>query len=94
MPRVKVKLNSAGVVDIFEQWAARDGARRADRVAAQGRATAPVVSGTYRDSIRVSRETHGRGRPVFHVGPSVDYGMKVEAATGNMARALDAAGGA
>lgn len=94
MPKVKVKLNSAGVVDIFEQWASRDGARRAARVAAQARATAPVVSGTYRDSIRVSRETHGRGRPVFHVGPSVDYGMEVETATGTMARALDAAGGA
>ena len=94
MPRVKVKLNSAGVVDIFEQWAARDGARRADRVAAQGQATAPVVSGTYRDSITVTRETHGKGRPVFHVGPSVAYGWEIEARMGIMARALDSAGGA
>lgn len=94
MAKAKVKLNSAGVVDIFNQWADNDGARRAERVAAQAQSIAPVRSGAYRDSITVTRETHGKGRPVFHVGPSVAYGWEIEARMGIMARALDSAGGA
>ena len=88
---VKVKLNSAGVNDVFAQWARNDGATRAERVAAQQRATAPVESGELRDSIEVQRHEHPT-RPAFHIGPTAAHGLAVEARTGFVSRSLDAAG--
>lgn len=93
MRLTKLTLNAKGFPDLFAQWADKDGAGRAERVAANQRANAPVESGAYRDSIAVHRVEHPT-RPVFQIGPSVDYGMEVEANHGTVARSLDAAGGA
>lgn len=87
----KLKLTSKGFPDLFEQWADKDGAKRAERIAAKQRADAPVRSGAYRDSVRVIREQHPT-RPAFHIGPTVDYGMVVEAERGVVARSIDAGG--
>lgn len=49
--------------------------------------SAPVASGTYRDSLHI--ETDHTDRMVKRVASDVDYAMVVEANTGNLARALD-----
>lgn len=55
--------------------------------AAQG--SAPVATGAYRASLHI--ETDHTDRMVKRVVADVDYAMAVEANTGNLARALDAA---
>lgn len=92
MARAKIALNHAAFPDIFAQWADKDGAGRADRIAAAQRSGAPVDSGDYRESVKVVREQHG-DRPVFRVGPTVPYGLRVEATHGTVAKSLDAGGG-
>lgn len=93
MARTKVKMHSAGVLDVFNQWAAKDGEARMERVADTARANAPVVTGTYRDSIHVETVRHN-GRTVVQVVADAPHAMTVEASQGVLARALDAAGGA
>jgi hypothetical protein len=63
-----------------------DSAQRA-LSAAQG--SAPVASGAYRDSLHI--ETDHTDRMVKRVVSDVDYALVVEANTGTLARALDAA---
>lgn len=76
-------LNSGGVRDLVTE--------RAERALSAARASAPVASGAYRESLRVEQATTDRA--VARVVADVDYAMVVEAKTGNLARALDAAGG-
>lgn len=64
---------------------------RAERALSAARSGAPVDSGTYRASLRLEQATTDRA--VARVVADVDYAMVVEARTGNLARALDAAGG-
>lgn len=59
---------------------------RAAEVEARAKASAPVDTGAYRDSIHV--ETDHTDRMVKRVIADVDYAMVVEANTGNMARSL------
>lgn len=54
----------------------------AERIAAHARATAPVDTGEYRDSIRATED----GR----VESATDHTLIVEAQTNNLARALEA----
>ncbi|NHN55775.1 HK97 gp10 family phage protein [Calidifontibacter sp. DB0510] len=63
-----------------------------EKVAARARTTAPVLSGAYRDGIdvQVARDA-STGHKTVRVGSSVAYTMVIEARTGNLARALDAA---
>jgi len=72
-------------------------------VLASAQASAPVVSGAYKDSLRLEMTTSaalgikfraGGSRPVAVVLSDSDHAMSVEAGTGNLARALDSAGGA
>lgn len=90
MPRAKVTvefnehffdeaLNSAGV------RAAIDLA--AERAASEARATAPVKTGAYRDSIHVEHEQAAH-RQVALVIADADYALFVEARTGNLAKAM------
>jgi hypothetical protein len=58
----------------------------ADRIAAAAKANAPVESGSYRNSIHVEDDTTDRA--VVRVVAGVPYAINVEAATGNLARAL------
>ena len=64
------------------------------RILERARATAPVVSGEYRDSLRVvvARDS-STGAMVVQVGSDVPYAGKVNARTGNLPKAIDAAGG-
>lgn len=61
-------------------------------VLAQAVASASVDSGAYRASLHMETVTSG-DRAAVRVVADVPYAMAVEAATGNLARALDAVGG-
>jgi Bacteriophage HK97-gp10, putative tail-component len=95
MARTKIKVLLPGIRELKrDPGVAAFVAERAERVAAAARAGAPVESGTYRDSISVTSDVHPVSGAVSHIGAHVDYAMTVEANTGNLTRALDAAGGA
>lgn len=66
--------------------------RRMQRALVEAEASAPVVSGTYRDRLKVETVQHP-SRVVVRLVADVDYAMIVEAAHGTLSRALDAAGG-
>ena len=66
-------------------------AERAERVAAAARAGAPVQTGEYQESIDVIVEEHPE-RAAAHVCSDAPHAMLVEANTGNLLRALSAAG--
>lgn len=57
----------------------------------QARSSAPVASGAYRDSLRIEQAT--TDRVAVRIVSDVPHALVVEANTGNLARALDAAGG-
>lgn len=91
MARFRVKLNSAGMRELLNAPALeRHLLDRAERAAAAARASAPVESGEYRDSIHA--ETVHTDRVVGRVVADVDYAVAVEAATRNLGRSIDAAG--
>ena len=93
MPKPKVVLDHGGMRALLNDPGVRAELHaRAERVAAQARSTAPVDTGDYRDGIAVWDDTTDRA--VVRVGSRDRKAPLVEAKTGNMARALDAAGGA
>lgn len=93
MARAKVVLDSAGMKDLLNDPAVRaELTRRAGPVLAAAQLGAPVVSGDYKASIHLVQATTDRA--VVRVVADVSYAMSVEANTGNLARALDSAGGA
>ena len=86
----RVKLNGAGVKKILnseETMAALRGPGR--RVLSAAQSGAPVDTGEYLDSLQII-ETH-TDRAVVRVVTTAPHGLIVEAATGNLARALDSA---
>lgn len=92
MARVRVQLNSAGMAQLLND----DGVRamltgRMQAVLDVAQATAPVASGAHRASGHIEQDTTDRAavRVVF----DSDHSLLVEARTGHIARALDAAGG-
>lgn len=93
MAKTKVKIHSAGIRDILTSSGVESHLRaRMEVAAAAARASAPVASGAYRDSIHVE-EVRRQDRVVVRVVADVPHALAVEAGTGNLARALDAAGG-
>lgn len=93
MAKTRVKLDSRGVAALLQSPSVRADLRaRGERVASAARASAPVQTGNYRDRIEVWEVTTDRA--VVRVGSRAPHGHLVEARTGNMARALNAAGGA
>lgn len=93
MAKVKVTLRPDGMKALLnDPGVAAEVHRRAEAVAARARASAPVASGAYRDSIHV--QDARTDRAVARVVASVPYALLVESKTGNLTRALDAAGGA
>jgi len=87
MARPKVTLNHSGVESLLGAPGVRAACREeAEKVAAAARASAPVKTGAYRDSIHVVSDTTDRA--VERVVADVPYAMIVEANTGNLARAL------
>ena len=92
MARVRVRLNSPGMASLLKDAGIRaDLTARANRVAAAARASAPVDTGEYRGSIFVAQDT--TDRVAVRVASSARHGALIESRTGNLARALDAAGG-
>lgn len=92
MARTKVKLNSKGMASLLnDAGIRRDLTARAERVATTARSAAPVESGAYRASIQVVQDT--TDRVAVRVAAGVDYSLELEAGTGNLAKALDSAGG-
>lgn len=91
--RVNVRLNSPGVAKVLNDNGVRGFlqslARRVEQVA---KANAPVDTGAYRDSIHIENATTDRA--VVRVVADDEKAMLVESRTGNLARAVDAIGGA
>lgn len=83
--------NAAGYREfLHSEPLAADMKRRGEAVAAAAQASAVRESGDYADSVAVIVEDHP-SRVVAHVSASVPYAAAIEARTGNLARALDAA---
>lgn len=78
-------LKSQGVVDVLME--------RARQVEMEAIANAPVDTGQYQASIHTEVVEHP-SRTVVRVVADAPHAWIVEANTGNLARALDAAGGA
>lgn len=93
MARRTVQLISSGMRDLLnDKGVERDLQRRAERVASRARSTAPVDTGAYRDSITVE-VSRPHDRVVARVVAKDRKSHVIEARTGNLARALDSAGG-
>lgn len=93
MAKVRVKLHSPGVKGLLTDDRVRAHLKNlGERVAAAARGSAPVDTGEYRDGITVWSETTDRA--VVGIGSTARHAPVVEAKTGNLLRALDAAGGA
>jgi hypothetical protein len=93
MAKTRVELNSPGVRALLNDDGVRaDLTRRMESVLGAAVSGAPVESGAYRDSIHIEQATTDRA--VVRVAAGTDHALTVEARTGNLSRALDAAGGA
>lgn len=92
MASMRFKLNSGGMKSLLNS-----GGVRAHLTSLMGGAesaakgSAPVASGEYRDSIHIVQDT--TDRVAVRLVASAPHAMVVESKTGNLARALDAAGG-
>lgn len=87
----RVKLNSKGVREVLNSKGTRAMlTAKAEPVLAAAEASARVVTGAYRDSLEIRQDTTDRA--AVRVVATVSYALAVEANTGNLARALDAAG--
>ena len=92
MARMKYRLNHPGMAELLKDAGVRaDLERRAERVLSRARDSARVVSGEYRDGL--TTQVRVTDRVVVDVVGTAEHSMIVEAATGNLASALDAAGG-
>lgn len=92
MARTKVKLNHAGMRDLLRDPGVRaELTRRAELVLQEATANAPVDTGAYRDGLQIIQDTTDRA--VVRIAGTAPHSHLVEAKTGNLARALDAAGG-
>ena len=91
MSRLRYKQSSRGIKEILNSGPVRDMlTKRAAPVLAAAQSSAPVVSGAYLQSLHIEQVTTDRA--VVRVVADVPYASDVEANTGTLARALDAAG--
>jgi hypothetical protein len=93
MARTKVVLNGGGMRSLLKDSGVVDHLEgRMEDVLADAVANAPVDTGAYVDSLRLETVEHPT-RTVVRVVADVDHALAVEAGTGTLSRALDAAGG-
>lgn len=93
MAGAKVRLISPGMKALLNDPGVRaELTRRMEPVLAAAQASARVVTGGYKNSLQVWQTTTDRA--VVMVGSPLNYSGTVEASTGNLAKALNAAGGA
>ena len=84
----RVKLNRAGIIEVLKSSEVEAALMSvAEAAASVARASAPVSSGEYQNSISAFTEMHA-DRVVAHVSSDAPHAMAVEARTGNLARAL------
>lgn len=92
MGLAKFSLNHGGMGALLKSEGVRSFVTsRAERVLDAAKSSAPVDTGAYRDGLHIIQATTDRA--VVRVAGSTDHDLVVEAKTGNLARALDAAGG-
>lgn len=90
MAAAGITLNQRGLRQILNSRQVRaDLTRRGRSVLAQAITDAPVDTGAYRDSLSIEQATTDRA--VVRVVADVDHAVLVEATTGTLNRALDAA---
>jgi hypothetical protein len=96
MARTRIDLYHPGIDAVLSRTTAALKAEAESRASA-ARATAPVKSGAYRDSIHVEMTSasalgiplrSSKNRPVAIVVADVDYALEVEANTGNLRKSL------
>ena len=93
MARARVVLDKAGMKALLNDPGVRgELTRRAVAVLAAAQASAPVVTGNYKAGLTIIQATTDRA--VVRVAGTAPHSHLVEANTGNLARALDSAGGA
>lgn len=92
MARVKVKLHSSGMQALLQDPGLRADLRsRAERVLSSAKASSPVEDGDLRDSLHIEDDTTDRA--AVRVVSNAPHAPLIEARTGFMTSALDAAGG-
>lgn len=92
MGNVDIKLDHGGMAALLKSDGVRSElTKRAGSVLAAAQASAPTETGSYRESLHIIQDTTDRA--VVRIGSSAPHAFAVEAATGNLARAVDAAGG-
>jgi len=92
MAGIKVTLNHGGMAELLKSAEVRDAlTERAEKVLEKAKADAPVDTGAYRDGLHIEQDTTDRA--AVRVKGGTDHDWAVEAETGNLSRALDAAGG-
>jgi len=90
MAKAKVQLISPGVKKLLnDKGLGKHLESLGKKVEAQAKATAPVRSGNYRNSISTTLDH--TDRVVCRITADIDYAIDVEMKTGNLAKALDAA---
>lgn len=88
----RTKLISAGIDALLNSADVRASlTARAERVLAAAQSSAPVATGGYRDGLEIVQDS--TDRVAVRVVGTAPHSHIVEADTGNLARALDAAGG-
>ena len=95
---VRIKLNPRGIEAVLtSDGVAADVRRRAESVLAKAQTDAPYDTGEYRDSLKVETDTtpgtRAAKRARARVIASARHSWIVEARTGNLRKALEAAGG-
>lgn len=91
MATVRVTLNHDGMAALLKSGEVRaELTSLAGSVLSAAQSGAPVATGEYRDGLHIEQATTDRA--VVRVAGSSDHDWIVEARTGNLARALDAAG--
>lgn len=89
--RTGVKLNYKGIGELLKSpEVAAYLMRLGGEVLREAQANAPVATGAYRDGLHLEVEDH-KTRTVVRVRGNTDHDWYVEAETGNLARAMDAA---
>ena len=92
MPKIKVELESPGMAALLNSAEVRAGlTKRMERVLTTAKANAPVDTGEYRDGLRLEQDS--TDRVAVRVVADAPHSWIVEARTGNLSKALDAAGG-
>lgn len=90
MARPRVELISSGVRQLLsDPGVTAEVERLAGQVLARARADAPSESGALRASLQI--RTMNEDRVVVAVGSPLGYALRINAATGFLTRALDAA---